>query len=131
MHKRVDRTSEARFVSPAIHTAFARVRVNAPDPGQPILYRYNITHVFTPETNNSIHYWWFVSRDYRPGDPDIDELMSAAHSQAYYEDVEALQWINEVVRNDGEEQCDLSFAPDKPGLMARRIMYRLGMKEAH
>jgi vanillate O-demethylase monooxygenase subunit len=27
------------------------------------------------------------------------------------------------------QKIDLSFAPDKPGLMARRIMYRLVMKE--
>ncbi len=129
MHKKVDRTSEARFVSPALHTAFARIRVCDPDPGQPSLYRYNITHVFTPETNDSIHYWWFNSRDYAQGDPETDTFMFEAHSQAYYEDVEALQWINEVVRADGEEQFDLSFAPDKPGLMARRIMYRLAMDE--
>jgi hypothetical protein len=56
--------------------------------------------------------------------------MVEAHSLAYHEDLEALEWINEVVRNDGETQFDLSFAPDKPGLMARRIMYRLAMKEA-
>jgi vanillate O-demethylase monooxygenase subunit len=56
--------------------------------------------------------------------------MVEAHSQAYHEDLEALEWINKVVRNDGETQFDLSFAPDKPGLMARRIMYRLAMKEA-
>ena len=56
--------------------------------------------------------------------------MFEAHSQAYYEDVEALEWINDVVRNDGKAQLDLSFGPDKPGLMARRIMYRLAMKEA-
>jgi phenylpropionate dioxygenase-like ring-hydroxylating dioxygenase large terminal subunit len=130
MHKRVDRMSEARFVSPALHTAFARVRVVDPDPGQPTLYRYNITHVFTPETNNSIHYWWFNSRDYRPRDAEVDKFMCEAHSQAYYEDVEALEWINDVARNDGEAQFDLSFGPDKPGLMARRIMYRLAMKEA-
>ncbi|TCM26011.1 MULTISPECIES: aromatic ring-hydroxylating dioxygenase subunit alpha [unclassified Novosphingobium] len=130
MDKRVDRTSEARFVSPALHTAYARVRVHEPDEGKPALYRYNITHVFTPETNDSMHYWWFNSRDYLPGDADIDGFMLEAHTQAYSEDVEALQWINEVVRTDGEEQFDLSFAPDKPGLMARRIMYRLAMAEA-
>ena len=130
MDKKVHRTSEARFVSPALHTAFARVHVPDPDPGKPTDYRYNITHAFTPETNNSIHYWWFNSRDYRPGDPQIDQFMREAHTQAYSEDVEALQWINEVVRKDGEAQFDLSFAPDKPGLMARRIIYRLALKEA-
>jgi hypothetical protein len=82
-----------------------------------------------PETNTSIHYWWFNSRDYRPGDPEIDRFLVEASSQAYYEDVEALEWIMDVVRTDADPQIDLSFAPDKPGLMARRIMYRLAMKE--
>jgi hypothetical protein len=129
MHKRVDRTSEARFVSPALHVAFAQIIDPSPDPGKPECYRYNITHCFTPETNTSIHYWWFNSRDYKPADEAIDRFLYEASSQAYYEDVEALEWIMDVVRNDGDPQIDLSFAPDKPGLMARRIMYRLAMKE--
>jgi len=57
--------------------------------------------------------------------------MIEAHSKAYHEDVDALEWINEVVRSDGAAQFDLSFAPDKPGLMARRILHRLALKEAH
>lgn len=36
----------------------------------------------------------------------------------------------DVIRTGADPQIDLSFAPDKPGLMARRIMYRLAMKEA-
>lgn len=44
--------------------------------------------------------------------------------------MEALEWINEVVRKDGETQFDLDFAPDKPGLIARGIIYRFAMKEA-
>lgn len=40
----------------------------------------------------------------------------------HWEAVEALEWINEVVRNDSEAQFDLSFVPDKPGLVARGII---------
>ncbi|WP_067683779.1 aromatic ring-hydroxylating dioxygenase subunit alpha [Nocardia miyunensis] len=130
MDKRVDRTSEARFVSPALHVAFAAIHDPAPDSGKPAHYRYNITHCFTPETNTSIHYWWFNSRDYRPDDTSIDSFLLDAHKQAYHEDLEALEWIMQVVKNDADPQIDLSFAPDKPGLMARRIMYRLAMREA-
>ena len=130
MHKKVDRTSEARFVSPAMHVAFAEIIDPAPDPGQPGRYRYTITHCFTPETNTSIHYWWFVSRDYRPGDAAIDAFLIEASAKAYHEDVEALEWIMDVVRNDADPHIELSFATDKPGLMARRIIYRLAMKES-
>lgn len=130
MHKRVHRSSEARFMTPAVHVANARITDPAPDQGQPALYRYNITHVFTPETQNSIHYWWFNSRDYRIGDDAIDAFMISAHTEAYTEDVEALEWITAVVLNDkSPQQFELSFAPDRPGLMARRILYRLAMAE--
>lgn len=129
MHKRVNRTSEARFVSPAMHVAFVEIVDPAPDAGKPSSYRYNITHVFTPETNTSIHYWWFNSRDYRPGDAGVDKFLTEASSKAYYEDVEALQWIMDAVVSDEEQQFDMSFAPDKPGLMARRILDRLSAKE--
>jgi phenylpropionate dioxygenase-like ring-hydroxylating dioxygenase large terminal subunit len=129
MHKKVDRTSEARFVSPALHVAFAEIIDPSPDPGRPERYRYNITHFFTPETNTSIHYWWFVSRDYRPGDAAIDTFLIEASAKAYHEDVEALEWIMDVVRNDADPHIELSFATDKPGLMARRIIYRLATKE--
>jgi phenylpropionate dioxygenase-like ring-hydroxylating dioxygenase large terminal subunit len=129
MHKKVDRTSEARFVSPALHVAFAEIIDPSPDPGQPQRYRYNITHCFTPETNTSIHYWWFNSRDYQPADAAIDTFLCDASSQAYREDVVALEWIMDVVRDDTEPHIELSFAPDKPGLMARRIIYRLAAKE--
>lgn len=56
--------------------------------------------------------------------------MVEAHARAYAEEVEALEWITEVVLNDRDpQQCDLGFAPDKPGLVARRILYRLAMAE--
>lgn len=130
MHKRVTRTSEARFVSPAVHRAHAEIIDPAPEGDEPERYRYYITHVFTPETNTSIHYWWFNSRDFKPADPGIDTFLREASAKAYYEDVEALEWIMEVVKRDEEQQFDMSFAPDRPGLMARRIMYRKAMAEA-
>ena len=87
-------------------------------------------HIFTPETNHSIHYWWFCSRNFRLDDAAIDEHLHTASTQAYQEDVDALEWILDVVRNDSEPQFDLNFAPDKPGLMMRQILYRLAAAEA-
>ena len=112
---------------PASPSIGGRVRETTGD--QPGTYRYYITHVFTPETNGSIHYWWFNSRDFKPGDKAIDDYLHGASAKAYYEDVEALEWIMEVVEKDQEQQFDMSFAPDRPGLMARRIMYRKAMAE--
>jgi hypothetical protein len=112
-----------------LHRAYAEIIDPAPEGQQPARYRYYITHVFTPETKTAMHYWWFNSRDFKPADSAIDKFLHQASSKAYAEDVEALQWIMEVVKQDNQQQFDLSFAPDRPGLMARRIMYRAAMKE--
>lgn len=130
MGKSVDRHSQARFISPAMHVAFARIVDPAPDEGRPGQYRFNITHLITPETNHSIHYWWFNSRDFKQTDVDADAFLYSASEQAYVEDVDALEWISQVVQTDPLPQFDLNFAPDKPGLFMRRIIHRLASSEA-
>ncbi|MGF6876933.1 Rieske 2Fe-2S domain-containing protein [Paraburkholderia sp. MM5477-R1] len=130
MGKPVDRFSEARFVSPSLHTAYARIVDNNDPSGQPRTYRFNITHVFTPETNGSIHYWWFCSRNFKLDDKEIDAHLYAASSKAYQEDVDALEWILQTVSSDTQPQFDLNFAPDKPGLLMRQVLYRLAAQEA-
>ncbi|WP_176078973.1 aromatic ring-hydroxylating dioxygenase subunit alpha [Paraburkholderia tuberum] len=130
MGKPVDRLSEARFVSPGMHVAFAKIVDHEPEQGKPSTYRFNITHLITPETNGRIHYWWFNSRDSKLGDLEVDAFMVKASNQAYTEDVDALEWILQVVEKDTEPQFDLNFAPDKPGLMMRRALYELAASEA-
>lgn len=127
--KPVDRFSEARFVSPAIHTAYARIVDNHDANGAPRTYRFNITHAFTPETNGSIHYWWFNSRNFNLDDKTADDYLYAASDKAYKEDVDALEWILATVQSDSEPQFDLNFAPDKPGLLMRQILDRLAAAE--
>jgi vanillate O-demethylase monooxygenase subunit len=130
MGKRVDRLSEAKFVSPAMHVAFAKIVDNHPEAGKPSVYRFNITHLITPETNGRIHYWWFNSRDCKLDDEEADAFMLKASNQAYLEDVDALESILKVVQTDVEPQFDLSFAPDKPGLLMRRTLNDLAAAEA-
>ncbi|WP_322094134.1 aromatic ring-hydroxylating dioxygenase subunit alpha [Paraburkholderia bannensis] len=128
--KPVDRFSDARFVSPALHTAYARIVDNHDPSGAARTYRFNITHIFTPETNGSIHYWWFNSRNFNLDDADAGTWLYDASAKAYQEDVDALEWILEAVTHDTEPQFDLNFAPDKPGLLMRQILYRLAAREA-
>jgi len=130
MHKRVDRLSQARFISPAMHVAFAQILDPAPDGDAPGRYRFNITHLITPETQHTLHYWWFNTRDFKLDDAEADRHLQTASEQAYLEDVDALEWISDVVRKDAEAQFDLNFAPDKPGLLMRRNLYRMAAREA-
>lgn len=127
--KPVDRLSDGRFVSPAMHTAYARIIDNHDPSGAPRTYRFNITHLFTPETNESIHYWWFNSRNFNLDDTAADDYLHAASNKAYLEDVDALEWIMATVKHDVEPQFDLNFAPDKPGLLMRQVLNRLAQAE--
>ena len=128
--KPVHRYSEARFASPALHTAFARIVDPTPPPGALAEFRFNITHAFTPESNGAIHYWWFNSRNFKLDDPACDEFLYTASAKAYLEDVDALEWILDIVKNDAQPQFDLNFAPDKPGLLMRRVLHRRAATEA-
>jgi len=130
MGKPVDRYSEARFISPAMHVAFAKIVDPQPGADRPGQYRFNITHLITPESQHSIHYWWFNSRDFKHEDAEADAFLYSASEQAYIEDVDALEWISQVVQNDPTAQFDLNFAPDKPGLLMRRIIHGLAAAES-
>lgn len=126
----VNRFSTAMFVSPAMHVAFARIVDITKHHGSEETYRFNISHIFTPETNGSIHYWWFCSRDFDLQNKETDKHLYESSQKAYTEDVDALEWILEVVNNDPEKQFDLNFAPDRPGLMMRRILHDLSLSES-
>ncbi|TGP39844.1 hypothetical protein EN871_31190, partial [bacterium M00.F.Ca.ET.228.01.1.1] len=95
----------------------------------PRTYRFNITHAFTPESNESIHYWWFNSRNFNLEDKEADAFLYEASDKAYKEDVDALEWILEAVTSDVEPQFDLNFAPDKPGLLMRQILLCMAATE--
>jgi phenylpropionate dioxygenase-like ring-hydroxylating dioxygenase large terminal subunit len=129
--KNVHRYSEARFASPALHIAFAKIVDPSPSDASALSeYRFNIVHAFTPETNGSIHYWWFNSRNFKQKDAASDDFLQAASAKAYLEDVDVLEWILHVVRSDSQPQFDLNFAPDKPGLLMRRLIYERAAGES-
>lgn len=126
----VDRFSDGYFASPALHYAHAKIVNKEPREGEQENYRFTITHIYTPETQGTIHYWWFNSRDFYLDDAEIDQYMIASSSKAYLEDVDALGWIQEVVERETEPFQEVSFGPDRPGIAMRKILLRLANDEA-
>ena len=125
----VDRYSDSHYVSPALHVAFACIVNPHPREDERREFRVNITHIFTPENQDSLHYWWFNSRDFNLTSEEADIYLRDNSAKAYLEDVDALQWINEVVHNNNDGAFELNFAPDKPALLMRRNIYHLAMAE--
>ena len=126
----VDRFSDGYFASPAVHYAHARVVNKDVRAGEQALYRFTITHIYTPDEQGSIHYWWFNSRDCNLDDAAADQFLYESSMAAYQEDVDALTWIQETVERETEPFEELSFGPDRPGLAMRKIMLKLANDEA-
>ncbi len=127
--RKVDRFSDSRFTSPAIHIAHARIVNPNPQEGEQAEFRVNIVHMFTPERQNTIHYWWFNSRDFSLDDAAASDYLRESSSKAYQEDVDALRWIQETLDAHEEPVHELSFGPDKPGLLMRRTLLKLAHQE--
>ena len=89
----------------------------------------NITHLFTPEFQGTIHYWWFNSRDFALDDAGASDYLASASVKAYMEDVDALTWIQEEVEKGDGPPDELSFGPDRPGLSMRKTLLRLAEAE--
>jgi phenylpropionate dioxygenase-like ring-hydroxylating dioxygenase large terminal subunit len=129
MGRRVDRFSDSRFASPALHIAHAKIVNLEPRDGELAEYRVNIVHFFTPEQQGSIHYWWFNSRDFGLDDTEASTYLTETSMRAYQEDVDALTWIQTELEKEDEPPEELSFGPDRPGLAMRKILLRLARLE--
>jgi phenylpropionate dioxygenase-like ring-hydroxylating dioxygenase large terminal subunit len=130
MGKQVDRFSDSRFPTPALHIAHAKIVNLAPTASEKSEYRVNIVHLFTPETQGSIHYWWFNSRDFALEDEEASKYLSDTSYVAYQEDVDALTWIQNEVEKESSAVEELSFGPDRPGIAMRKILLRLATEES-
>jgi vanillate O-demethylase monooxygenase subunit len=125
----VDRFTDANFVSPGAHLAYAKIAVPDPRDGERDLYRVNLLHAITPENQDSLHYWWFLARDFAHGDQAASDYLTATTNKAFNEDVEALTLIAAQHR-DGEDWRELSFPADKPGLAMRKNLMAMVRAEA-
>lgn len=127
--KPVDRYSDSRFESPAGHIAHARIVDLHPQSEATAEFRVNITHLFTPERQNSIHYWWFNSRDFALEDADVSEYLRKESQTAYAQDEDALNWIQATYDSLDAPPPELSFGPDRPGLMMRKVLLKMAKAE--
>ncbi|RMF07620.1 MAG: aromatic ring-hydroxylating dioxygenase subunit alpha [Alphaproteobacteria bacterium] len=131
INKRVKRHTDSRFFSPGWHIAHARVTDHNPEPGRQREYRTKILHGITPLSQTETHYFWAIARDYNTADPDITAYMEQAITEAFEEDREALEWIEQIQsRENRPEYQERSFRADKGGISMRRIIARLARREA-
>jgi vanillate O-demethylase monooxygenase subunit len=90
------------------------------------------THILTPETETSCHYFFGSSRNFGQDDPEIDEILRAWQRQALNEEdktiVEAIERRGPYVRTNGLRPAMLSC--DEAAVRVSREIERLEKLEA-
>ena len=127
---RVDRTIISRFFSAAAQDAVLTITDReAADPMHAAHHVYTL-HFLTPESQESMHYWWFSVRDFALESAATSSMISQAIRKAFLEDKEALDAISDIRRRDQRRHfAEHSFASDRPGMMVRRLLQKAATPE--
>lgn len=84
----------------------------------------------TPETETSTHYFWTVARSFARGDETVSRALYDITSDAFDEDVAALEAQQRSIDADRSGRPFGAFACDAAGLAVRRILARRLAREA-
>jgi phenylpropionate dioxygenase-like ring-hydroxylating dioxygenase large terminal subunit len=126
----VDRVSDSWFESPAFQIAHAHISVCDPTPGERQDYGVEVLHALTPESATTTHYFWAQARDYRQNASEVDKFTHAALTEAFLEDVIAVEAIENVFDTDGTPDFwEMNVDADKASLLMRRIVRDLALGE--
>lgn len=96
--------------------------VEDPAPGQPECYRTYINHFVTPETKGTCHYWYAMTNEFTPPNPEVEAMMKGMLGQAFNEDVFAVKHMQKLLTDDTTDYTEINVNGDKAGVLIRRKM---------
>ena len=82
------------------------------------------THLITPETATSTHYFYSFARDFRLDDTAVTKILSDGSRTAFSEDLAALE-AQQRALNASPDAPRIDINNDKAQLQARRILAEL------
>ena len=125
--KRVDTTKIMTYTPPAnVVIEISTVEAGKPlnDPSNPENPQIIILDSMTPETDNSLHYFWGSCRNRRIDDQPFSEMGYQATETAFIEDKDFLEAGQKIIDLDPDSP-EVSIAGDEGGLRARSLLDRL------
>lgn len=125
--QRALRSSGAQFVAPGLHvnTGFLKNLGLPPERQQP-QPTIKVAQLITPETQDSIHYYFAGCRNFARNDPEIDAFMLKAQTAAFNEDLFAIENVAALQRQEsGEDFFEIDVAADRAGVAMRRYLKKL------
>ena len=86
----------------------------------PALGTLHILHGITPETERSVHYFGFSTRDFRLDDEGLDEFQRNSDIFIRSQDAEAIETVEARVDEAAAFQRELLVRSDGPAIKVRR-----------
>lgn len=116
------RIARSEFVSPGLHVVSVKLYDSSlPEDGRPE-FMVRTAHLPTPETHGSTHYFVVHGRDFAQGDAAMTQTMQDQIFVAFKEDVDALELLEQVLADRGQDFYEISVASDTPAVAMRRYL---------
>lgn len=88
-------------------------------------FHFRISHLTTPESPSTTHYWWIIGQNYgAPGSKENEDVRKII-VEAFLQDKEVLENIQQVVERDSRhtDSPEISMRSDRSGIQARKILH--------
>jgi phenylpropionate dioxygenase-like ring-hydroxylating dioxygenase large terminal subunit len=136
---RITRWQDIEFQPPCLYLLHSRIAPQGlypPElyvPGQEAgrdagAFHVEVVYALTPETQNSVHDFWAVARDFALEDEKVSDFLRDSNRTVVLQDVAALNTLEQVIAAEeasGSRYQELSINLDTGGLAARRLIARL------
>lgn len=122
----IDRIMDQIYIAPGFHVTcpkFISAADGGTDPGH-LFGSFHVIHGITPETPTSTHYFWGVTRNFRP-DPEYSPVIIGTVQRAVIEDVDAAEAVENLLDPAADPDDDIHSPADTAAIKGRRVMQRL------
>jgi phenylpropionate dioxygenase-like ring-hydroxylating dioxygenase large terminal subunit len=131
LHDHAARIATSEFLSPGLHVVSVTFYdCDLPASSRPE-FRIRTCHVPTPETHGSTHYFIVHSRDFALQDTSVTSFMREQLMLAFAEDVAALNRLEQVLADSGDDRIEISFAADAAAVAMRRYLKKRALSESN
>ncbi|MFM0158474.1 Rieske 2Fe-2S domain-containing protein [Paraburkholderia sediminicola] len=116
------RIVRSSFISPALHlTSVDFYESTLPEQGRPE-FHIRVAHLPTPETAGSMHYFVVIGRDFGIDQPELQDFIHEQLCAAFREDKEALELVDDVLKDRDDAFFEVSVANDAAAVAMRRYL---------
>ncbi|WP_185633712.1 aromatic ring-hydroxylating dioxygenase subunit alpha [Burkholderia sp. Bp9012] len=124
------RIATSTFVSPGLHEVQVTFYESTQPAAERTLYTIKTLHLPTPENHESTHYFIVHCRDFGLDDAAMTQLMHERLLTAFSEDVQALELLEDTLRNADDLFFEISVASDRASVEMRKYLKRRGQAAA-